>query len=482
MELDFTNPFEYSDLQKQLYFPNINEELTSRHSYDLSKRSFSSHRKVKMDYLIDENNNNNDENNNENNNEITYIVSKKFDSLINCEMITQLPSVKVKDKYKDSVEICYPHNLGHHIITKGILKINGDIYQTIDSQVLDINSKYYKQNVLYDEMVGNIKCLTQWNTKLPGYPVNTPQPWLFTKNPNTGLLILQTDVNITFTFSRRIKLNELLRMRIRTPSGKCKIVPCNLSYLDLPKNVDEIPIPEMWSKYSLFTDEERRWRKQSLSSPSYYPNVQKIKHEIWYEDYINCNNNNNDIGMLGEVIKIPLKSKSLVRHIFWMGQNLNSIKYNDFSNYTTNTNLFKGFTPCSKISLSYSPISSISSDDSNDSDEEVNKKINKEIYRIKELPYYHFTRSEAYDFFKYVSTEPGYSVYTYGYNPYSVNADSSVDISTFNVNLIIKLEDTDIFNNKSKENDKYIVHVRMAVYRKIEIKLNEENQLVYKLS
>jgi len=324
---------------------------------------------------------------------------------------------------------------------------------------------------LYNEMIGNIPCLTEWTNELPPYPITTPQPWLFSKRINTGLLILKSNNNITFTFHRRTKISELLRMKVKIKNKdgyEYKEIPCNLNYLDMES--DSLPIPELWGRYCQMSDPEREHRKRN-----------EIKHEIWYDDIIITSSNNPT--PLGSNVIIPLHNKTPVRHIFWMAQNIKTIKNRNFSNYTTNIeDLYTGFSPCARAGIKYGGSN-----------------------RVPELPYYHFSRSEAYDFFPSAPTDPGYHVYTFSYDPVGNNADSSVDIDNLNASLNLKLGDTDIFKSVEEtleefdeegniipvealeedeaylmRKEQYIVHVRLVVYKKLEIQWsNEENKLKY---
>ena len=466
LKLDLPPPEEYNVLQRELYLPTIQEEeLDSRFTYDLVKRSAGSHTKIKMGHMVNES-------------EIIYTASKKFDTLFKSEMITELPAVRVKEKYKATVSICYPRNLGHHIIVKGELRINDDPYQALDSKYLDIWSQYYQKagmRDLYDEMIGNIPCLTQWSSELPTYPVTTPQPWLFSRKTNTGLLLLKSDNTVTFVFERRVKLTDIIRMRVKIKSKKdgdyqYKEIPCNLNYLEVKS--PDIPIPELWGRYYLMTDAEREWRKNNGNT-----------YSIWYDDII-ITSSNNPVP-LGSKAIIPLHSKYPVRHVFWLVQNIKTIKNRNYSNYTTDINdMYNGFGPCMTAGIKYG-----GSD------------------RVAELPYYHFTRSETYDFFSSAPCEPGYHVYTFSSEPNTINSDTTVDISTLNSTLVLKVGDTNIFKSfdtvteeldeegqaipiEALEEDKayllkreqFIVHVRLVVYKKLEMTWSkEEGKLKYNL-
>jgi len=120
--------------QKDLHEGSINApEVESRFSCRIEKQAWSSHMKVKMSHSAEEG-------------EVIYTASKKFDNLFKCEMHIHLLPVKVKDQYKNFIEICYPHNLGHNIAYEGELRIDDDPINTIDNVWMDIYTQYFMKS------------------------------------------------------------------------------------------------------------------------------------------------------------------------------------------------------------------------------------------------------------------------------------------------------------------------------------------------
>ncbi len=459
--------------QKELHYPDKdrdpNEEsnrVNSRFSCTIEKNAWSTHTKAKMPHSAEEG-------------EVIYTASKKFDVLFKSEIHINLLPIKVKDKYKKRIQICYPHNLGHNICYKGELKIDDDHQESIDSVWMDINSQFYMKSGAgkrnhYNRMVGNLPCLEEWNKELPGIKLIVPQPYSYSRNTRVALRTLRSSMNtITHHYKLRNKIHEILRMRVK--KEKCKgwvEIPCKLAYLDIPENAKEIPIPELWARYALMTDEERDWHK-SIDPQTGEP----IKHVIYTEDIVIATSNNPT--SLGSTDVIPLHCKVPCKALFWVAQDIKAIENRNFSNYTTNTDdLFKGWNPCAKVDLKYGG-----------------------AYRVEKLSHEHFDLSEVWDFFPSAPAEFGYNGYVFGYEPTTLNADTAIVLEPLNASISIRLADTDPFRTieepdeeysddgeiipieareentlKSSQVSKYIIHVRALVYKKTIMSWNEKEK------
>ena len=455
LKLDRENISKY---QKELHFPNNkNKTVGTRFSLDVEPRSQGSHMKEKLVQVpVKEG-------------EVTYTASKKFDSLLKLEAHVNLIPVRVKEQYKSSVSICYHHNLGHNILYYGECKIDSDHYGYLDSIWMDIHSQYFeKKRELYDQMIGNVECLQEWSTELPGLPLVVPQPYHFSRNSRVSLPLLKSSSNnVTFDYKIRTKLSELIRMRVLTKDGNYKEIKCNLKYLDT-RGATHIPIPELWGRYSEITDEERNWRK-SVDEETGQPR----KQVIYIEDIdMTSSPNPKTVGTKEE---ISLGGSGPAKHIFWLANLIDA----GYSNYTTNrSDLYKGWNPCAKSGIKYG-----TSD------------------RVEEIGHEHFDFSECYDFnWPNTPREAGYNVHTYTFNPIELQAaDTAVILKECGASLSVLLSDTNPFLNQEDEEeyydengevipieaidnvdeskkDKYIVHVRTVVMRKMEVYWNDKSE------
>ena len=464
-----------TEFQKELHYskdPNDKKDkVKSRFSCSIDKYAWCTHTKAKMTHSAEEG-------------EVIYTASKKFDVLFKTESHINLLPIKVKEKWKNRFEICYPHNPGHNICYQGELKIDDDHHQTIDSVWMDIHSQLFMKQGAgmrnhYDRMVGNIPCLEEWRTELPGIPLIVPQPFYYSRNTRVGLMTLQSSMNtVTHHYKIRNKITEILRMRVKLKnkdpkdkSVKWQAIPCKMKYLDVPGRAKEFPIPELWARYSLMTDAERTWHK-SIDEKTGEP----IKHVIYTEDIVMATSNNPT--PLGSTDVIPLHCKAPCKGLFWVAQDIKAIENRNFSNYTTNSeNLFNGWNPCSRVDLKYGG-----------------------AHRVENLSHEHFDLSEVWDLFPSAPAEPGYNGYLFGYEPTTLNADTAIVLEPLNASLHVKLGDTDPFKTLEEEEEeydeneelippealgevhlesnksKYLIHVRALVYKKLIMSWNEKDK------
>lgn len=443
--------------QKEQYLPKTeNETVETRFSLDFIKRAQANKIKVKMDQSPTKDG------------EVVYTASQMYDTLLSVSAHINLLPIKVKDQYKSTVSIAYHHNIGHNILYEGECKIDNEYYGQIDSVYLDIHSQYnVKKRELYDRMVGNIPCLEEWGTELPALPLIVPQPYSFSRNTRVSIPLLKSKNNtVTFRYKVRTKLVDLIKMRIKRKDGTYKeLSKCKLIYLDT-KNTD-IPIPEMWGRYGEMTDEERNWRK-SIDMKTGEP----LKQTIYIEDVEKISSGNPIT--IGTKETLSLCGNAPAKHVFWVASLVDS----GFSNYTTNRNdLYKGYNPCAKACIKYG-----TSD------------------RVEECGYEHFELQEVYDHdFVNFPREAGYNVYTYTFNPNEIqHADTAVSLKDCAASLTVLLGDTNPFLNKDEEEeyhdengeaipvealedhideskkDKYVLHVRTIVARKLEVFWNDK--------
>jgi hypothetical protein len=456
-----------TDFQKELHetnSTNSEDRIKSRFSCAIDKYSWSTHTKAKMTHIVEDG-------------EVSYIASKKFDVLFKTELhMTTLP-IKVKLKYRNKVQICLPHNLGHNICYLGELKVDDDHHQTIDSVWLDMYSQFYMKagagmRKQYNRMIGNIPCLENWNTELPGVKLLVPQPFYYSRNTRTALLLLNSSMNtVTHNYKIRNKIQDILRVRWNfgtDEKANWQEVPCKLKYLDIPNRAKEFPIPELWGRYSTVTDEEREWLQKDPKTG------EPIKHIIYTEDIIMATSNNPT--PLGSKDVIPLQSKAACKALFWVAQDIKALENRNFSNYTTNLeDIKKGWNPCSKVDLKYGG-----------------------AYRLEKWSHEHFDLSEAWDFFPSAPNEPGYNAYAFGYEMTTLNVDTAIVLEPLNAALYVRLGDTDPFKTIDEDEDdsdddtvpeeipeseksKYLIHVRALVYKKLEISWNGKDKMKYLL-
>ncbi len=456
--------------------PNDPPEIDTRFSGKIMKKATGGHIWQKLDSTTA-------------NDDVTYKASTDYDHLIKLKALIRLNKISVKEKYKNTVKICYHHNIGHNILDNGECKINKSHYAFVDSHFADANSQFLEdiksdnKRKMYQRRIGSIPALEGWNTFLPGLTLSPPQAFHFTKDTRVAIPILKGNTNIIFTYKMKLKIAELLKMKVsirgKNGDGKdsnkkdgkkdddekdndseYKEIKVNLKYLDF--KTDVIATPELWGKYSDLTDEERNWRK------SVDENGEPLRQKIYYED-VESFTSSNEVSV-GSQIEIKLEGTAAARHIFWFAQLQNA----GLSNYTTNPeNVYEGWSPCMKSSLVYSTTN-----------------------RTPEMGPEHFSLDEAYDLkWPTTPTEQGYNVFTYTFNPSEIlMSDNAVLLKQCGAILKVQLGNTDPYLQNSDnlddsddvpieakpgyaeniEKEKYRLHVRVVVLRKMEVYWSEK--------
>ena len=452
--------------QQEIYYgTEKDQEVDSHFSYILGKRAPAPKFKEKLDKTP------------KGEGDMVYHCSNKFDILCEIESFVQLYPVKVKERYNNTVLIKYHHNLLHNILYQGELKIDGDHIQTIDTVYKDIYAQFFvTKKKMYNIRIGNVDCLQKWNTKLPGMKLSAPEPFSFYRKTQCALPIYKGDNKIDFEYKLKTHLSDLIKMKVRkrnkdgsyTEWKKCKP---NLKYLEY--NQAEI-VPELWGRYSQISEVERNFRK------SINPQTQEPEKQIIYAEDVNMTSSTNATP-IGSKVEIRLESTHPAKHIFWVGQ----LENGNLSNYSTDLEITNGWNPCAKSAIKYGG-----------------------SYRVTEMDHTHFDQSEPYDYFPGEPNEPGYNCYTFTYNPSLISmADNATILKKNGASLEVTLGNTNPFIEPEEEQehedeegnlipvealedgednihrDKYHVHVRTVVERKMTVYWNEnKNCLKYELS
>ena len=447
-----------SEFQKELHSSNSTDPddvVYSRFTCVIEKYAWSIHDKVKMAYSILDD---------KDGYQVIYTASKKFDVLFKTEMSIPLLAIRVKDKYKSNVQICYPHNAGHNIPYQVEVRVDDDRYEGHDSIWLDIHSMFFMKpgagmRDLYNRRIGNLPSLEEWTTQLPPRILTPPQVFSYCRNTRVGIKTLQSSMNtVTHHYKIRNKIQEVLRMRILNTKGEWEEIPCNMKFLYVKGRAKSFPVPELWGRYGLMTDEEREWFKLDRITK------QPVHHISYIEDILSFTSVLSD----ANVENISIQTKVPCKALFWVAQNMKCLTINNFSNYTTNLeNIQRGLNPCFEVSLKYGG-----------------------DYRVKGLGSEHFDQSEPWDFFMSAPSEPGYNAYALGYDFNTIrNTDTGIILNPIQASLELKLtsdsnnySDTEIDSDNETpeastketetqtEKEKFIVHVRALVCKKLEMK------------
>ena len=454
---------------KELYYSDANnkdDEITSNSYRDFNKSTFYIPIDDKMDATHTDKSS-------------TFKVKVSYDELLYLNCRLELPTLKVKDDYKDTVKIAWAHNLGHNIIRSAKLIIDGKEYQKFDNIDLDIFFQYEVSNDKkqhYKERIGSIPMLEGWTNHLPRYRLNVPQPFYFCKDISQNIPLKVFGVKEAyFVYEFVLDIWKLLRISIfsqKTNSWQELRNPTKTKIENLVHGLNTsatLSSPDLYARYIILTDEERNWRSSCLSKQVYY-----------IDQMINCSPSN--LVPINQIAEANLVSNSPCKKIYWLAENTISKDFNIYSNYTTNpSDPSNGWNPCSSVQMRYGQITRFHFD---------------QDFFTLHIPDKHSIGTPI---------ETGYNCYSFSYDNSTFDADVGMTFNPPNniPTLSIHISDTDPYkdqikkyekklnkddleelleqqNSLEKENSKelYHVHVRLLTYRRVKFEKSDKGDIV----
>lgn len=366
---------------------------------------------------------------NKDGNETVYRLNTSFHFLKYTYLRFVVPTVKVKAEFMGRVRICWCHNLGINISEQATFKEDDDTYQTFDKTWGDIYPQYYQESGAgkrenFNAGVGNVDILEEWNEILPSHPINVDQPWFYTMNPfPIWPKMSLTKAEHRYTFKK--KVTDLLRVEVKTKDGYWKPVTKNtIKYIDIA-GPNELPVPELWGRYSYVTDQELKWYVTCDKRET-----DDFQSRVFYtRDIVACDIQNPT--KYKSVANIELTSQNPCLAFFWVAENSDSTAIHNYSNYTTNTNnLYKGWDPIKTTTFKYGNT----------------------VY-LDKMPSDHFNIGQS-KHFPSLPSETGYHAYSYA--NYSNNFDGEIGIVFDKLSkravLMCRIDNGDLFLNKSEGN------------------------------
>lgn len=278
---------------------------------------------------------------------VSYSVDHTQDYLVDSELRANFPSAEVLPEYRDTHQICYPHNMMNNIVKVAYFEAKKMKIQTMDTVGYDFMSQWYSDNsksaVTQAEM-GNTPELEEWNTVLPARKLAAFQPWFYTEDVSFAWPIYYGKhfSKATHHYEFRRNVFELLRMRVRD-GDKVKIIvdPEEIKKYVKIKGKDQI-LPELWGWFA----------KADRENPDMNMSCNK-GHKYLIRDIVACDST--QVGTYGSNLIVPLKSSSPCFAIMWAAENRKATASGCFSNYTTDKeNIDSGLNPIDTVGFSIS--------------------------------------------------------------------------------------------------------------------------------
>ena len=458
---NFVNELYYSDAN------NKDDEITSNSYREFNKSTFY----VPIDEKLEATHTDKTSN---------YKIKVFYDELLYLNCRLELPTLKVKEEYKDTVKIAWTHNLGHNIVKSGRLILDGKEYQKFDKVDLDIYYQYEVSNERknqYKERIGSIPILENWTNHLPRYRLNIPQPFYFCKDISQNIPLKVFGVKeASFIYEFVLDIWKLLRISIyssKTNTWQELRNPTKTKIEQLINGLNTsatLPLPELTARYVILTDEERNWRNSCLSK------------QVYYIDQMIDSSPANHVP-IHQTAETKLVCNAPCRKIYWLAENTSGRDYNIYSNYTTSIkDMSLGWNPCASATLKYGQMT--------------------RFHFEQDV----FTQQSADKHSIGTPNEPGYNMYSFSYDNNTFDADIGMSFNPPNniPTFSIQITDTDPYKEEikkyspkqlnkddleemleqqeslEKESSKemYQVHVRLLTYRRVKFEKSEKGDIV----
>jgi hypothetical protein len=355
---------------------------------------------------------------------VKYTVDPHYHYLMYTSLRLVLPAIKVKPKFASRIRICWCHNIGTNITVLATFKDDDNHYQSWDPIAADDYYQFFQYEGAgkrrnHNIGIGNVPMLEEWTDALPTYPINVDQPWYYGEEPGVAFPIHMRNSQSRIEHHQvyRKKVSSLLRMQ-KLINGVWVNVETvdNMKYL-LCDSL-EINKPTLWSRYAYITDAEIRTNKckQEMKQRTFY-----------YKDFDICDGNHNKTYKYGETAEIDIKCTNPCVNVFWKAENMDATKYNNYSNYTCNTNdLYAGWDPLHLQSLKYGT-----------------------TYKFKDMESDHFNIGESRKHTRSSPEEIGYHVLSNAYQSHNYHGEVGI-VYGKDTKLICHFANKDIYALKTK--------------------------------
>lgn len=345
-----------------------------------------------------------------NNHEFTFTCNIHIHALLSTRLRQEIPKATLRDEYRDSHRMAWCKNMGHNIIVEGVIKRDERPTQApITSVAMDLNLQFFiapADRPAYRKKIGTVPELVNWSTELSEYVLNVPQPFAYGREACKSLKkVILGNSEIVHVYKLRNRVSDLLRLQERQLDGSWR----NCSKEEILKKVSfsginadgYLKAPELWATYSLITPAEQNFLVEK-TSPSY--------HDTFINELLPLR----ATGRNGSDSFTDIRGNYSGRAIFWVAENIDSVRANNYSNYTTNAE-----------------------DSGHGSDPIVASSFTRgDIPEWKDLPSDHNNEGLDTERGIYTPDEPGYHAHIWGYNMRKAGIDLCVD---FNVQSTLLL-------------------------------------------
>ncbi len=407
-----------TDFQKEMHYINDpSEEVMSNFYKEYIKSTWHSTIPLKLKATKD-------------GDEIVYTVNNTFHLLTYSYMRFTLPTIRIKSVGKGKIRIAWCHNVGTNIVVIAKFKDDENTYHEWDNVWADMYFQYYQNGGAgmrenHNVGIGSVQCLESWSEDvLPQYTINVEQPWFYSMDQASAFPIFYKNALMRTEHRYKFRLNVLDLLRIQTKahdgswvdiSPKRRNITDMSKYLHIPNN-GNIETPELWGRYAYISDQELEYLKSCQTERTFY-----------IRDIIQCDAQNPTT--YGSTATIELHCTNPCMALFWVAENYTASYYNNYSNYTTDTDdLYEGWDPIKTTTLKYATTS-----------------------RLENMESDHFSIAEPRKHFLSSPSERGYHAYSYAWFSSYYDCDVGVVLSGKRATLSCSIANNNIFTSSMQD-------------------------------
>jgi hypothetical protein len=275
-----------------------------------------------------------------------YEIDSQRDTIFNSYIHIKTPKVELKKNLNERIRFSFIENLPLDIIELMSFKSDDNTIQSYDNRALN---NYFQWDMNCEEKEAfNSECnsleFLEWSENVKeSFSMKFFLPFFFTRDTAMAFpIFFDRSKKYTLDFSFRNSLFDLLVLQRYENDSWVYIDKSEFkNYFDF--DFEKKITPSVFGLYSQHTTEEKESIIETIRDA---PN-KKITY--YYYDYLTNLSENSQ--KLGSTFTLDFVSKTNISHVFFGVSNLNSDKYNLYSNFTTSTFNKNGKSPISFITI-----------------------------------------------------------------------------------------------------------------------------------
>lgn len=252
-----------------------------------------------------------------------YIADSEYSFLYDMEMYQKLPKVVVKKNFRSKIQIALCPYPGINLVNEATAYCGEKKSPYHFDQIwFNIYNQFYnRKSEHFNRYCGHIPMLTDWGHGFPSYQLRIHQPWFFSRE-GFPLPLFRMKEKVHFNYMVKKSIFDLLRFRIKGDGDNWIEVPFRKAFMNYLTVANEgiLAPPIMIAEYSKITLEEERAIKEN------------DKH-CAVEDIIAFRTDLVD--KITPRIQVAIKTKYPLKGIFYVAENVDATRLNNFSNFST---------------------------------------------------------------------------------------------------------------------------------------------------